>query len=102
MKDTKVKKPKPEPAKKGEVSLHYYVRSGGDGSAGVMFFDTKKDATKAEEDDFEKYGERWGEPSVSSVQLAIKDGKIVRRCVEYPMNPKTGKCKLLVTWKEIK
>jgi D-alanine-D-alanine ligase-like ATP-grasp enzyme len=69
--------------------LHYHCRSGGDGSVGVKFHKNEKEAIKAEEKDLDVYGEGWGEPSNSHVDLVIKDNKIYRR--ESKWNSKAEK-----------
>ena len=55
--------------------LHYWVKSGGDGSAIVRFAESHEKAEEA--DDAQEEG--WGESSASSVTLAIQDGRIVRQ-----------------------
>lgn len=66
-------------AKESRFQLHYHVRNGGDGSASVEFHASKKDAESAEEQDIENYGEGWGEPSASSVDLKVLDGQLFYR-----------------------
>ena len=78
-----------------EVKLHYYCVNGGDGSAGVQFCETKKDAEKADEEQNEK-GDGWGESSVNSVTLKVEDGKIFFQSFERVGN------KYERVWKEIK
>lgn len=58
--------------------LHYHVQNCGDGSVNVCLHNSKKDAEAADEGQYD----RWGESSAGTVQLAIQDGKIVRKTVE--------------------
>lgn len=55
--------------------LHYWVKSGGDGSAIVKFAASHDEAE--EKDEAQEEG--WGESSASSVTLEVQNGKIVRK-----------------------
>lgn len=59
--------------------LWYYVQNGGDGSASTFFFTNKTEAIEAEK----AQSEGWAESSVESVDLCIKDGKIVMSHLEW-------------------
>lgn len=64
--------------------LHYHVNNGGDGSANVRFHETQQQAEAADANQ----SEGWGESSAGSVELAIQDGKIVRKCFEWDAKAK--------------
>lgn len=64
--------------------LHYHVNNGGDGSANVRFHESKEAAEKADEGQ----SEGWGESSAGSVVLAIQDGKIVRKELQWDSKAK--------------
>jgi hypothetical protein len=63
--------------------LHYWVESGGDGSAIVRFAESHEEAERADSEQ----EERWGESSACSITLEVHDGKIVRK--ENVWNGKT-------------
>ncbi len=59
-----------------KFKLHYYVENGGDGSANTQFCASEDEATSSEETAIEEGMDGWGEPSVGSLTLAIKDDVI--------------------------
>lgn len=56
--------------------LPYWCKNCGDGSVAVCFEPSMKAAHNAENEEDEEYGEGWGEPSVSSVEIKVEDGKL--------------------------
>ncbi len=55
------------------VKVGYWVANGGDGSVSVAFTQTEKEAEEAEEKDNEEYGDGWGEPSASMLNIYVDD-----------------------------
>jgi hypothetical protein len=56
----------------GTYEIPYYVSNGGDGSANVYFPQDKATAEKADENQYEG----WGESSAGTLKIVIKDGKV--------------------------